>query len=185
MQVFHLSHIDLDGYGCQFVSRCFFSEIKFYNANYGREVGARLHEIITDTKKAIKMIAIGHTFRRDHDTTHTPMFSQVEGLVVDKGVHFGHLKHILEEFLQAGLEASKVYTWSFLLTERSASKITWETLKAQYPLKEGSNKEKLELLVAMINSIDIWKEGEFGFDLGKVCMRMIASTHDCYALLWN
>ncbi|RDU61436.1 phosphoesterase, partial [Helicobacter sp. MIT 14-3879] len=35
MKVFHLSHIDLDGYGCQLVSREFFQDIVFYNANYG------------------------------------------------------------------------------------------------------------------------------------------------------
>ncbi len=70
----------------------------------------------------LKMIAIGHTFRRDHDTTHTPMFSQVEGLVVDKRVHFGHLKHILEEFLQAFFGEIKV-RWRasfFPFTEPSA-----------------------------------------------------------------
>ena len=38
MKVFHLSHTDLDGYGCQFIAKEFFSHITFYNANYGREV---------------------------------------------------------------------------------------------------------------------------------------------------
>ncbi|WP_121020879.1 phenylalanine--tRNA ligase subunit alpha [Helicobacter vulpis] len=49
----------------------------------------------------IKMISVGPTFRRDYDTTHTPMFHQVEGLVVDRArrVHFGHLKQVLEDFL--------------------------------------------------------------------------------------
>ncbi len=51
MQVFHLSHIDLDGYGCQFVSRHFFEQITYYNANYGKEVSARLKEIINALNK--------------------------------------------------------------------------------------------------------------------------------------
>ena len=38
MKVFHLSHTDLDGYGCQFIAKEFFSHIAFYNANYGKEV---------------------------------------------------------------------------------------------------------------------------------------------------
>lgn len=50
----------------------------------------------------IKMICPGATFRRDYDVTHSPMFHQIEGLVVDeKGkVNFAHLKYILEDFLR-------------------------------------------------------------------------------------
>ena len=47
MKVFHLSHIDLDGDGAQFISRYFFDDIEFYNANYGREVMVRLQSIFT------------------------------------------------------------------------------------------------------------------------------------------
>jgi phenylalanyl-tRNA synthetase alpha chain len=50
------------------------------------------------------MIAPGRVYRCDSDVTHTPMFHQVEGLVVDEGMHFGHLKGILEDFLQAFFE---------------------------------------------------------------------------------
>jgi phenylalanyl-tRNA synthetase alpha chain len=55
-----------------------------------------------NTKPPIRMIAPGTVFRRDFDITHTPMFSQIEGLVVDKieKVSFANLKHILTEFLQ-------------------------------------------------------------------------------------
>ncbi|PAF47357.1 phenylalanine--tRNA ligase subunit alpha [Helicobacter sp. 12S02634-8] len=50
----------------------------------------------------IKMICPGPTFRRDYDLTHTPMFHQVEGLVVDKGnqASFANLKFTLEDFLK-------------------------------------------------------------------------------------
>ena len=46
------------------------------------------------------MICPGAVFRRDYDLTHTPMFHQVEGLVVDKSgvVSFANLKYILEDF---------------------------------------------------------------------------------------
>ncbi len=52
-------------------------------------------------KPPIRMIAPGTVFRRDFDITHTPMFNQVEGLVIDSAdkVSFANLKHILEEFL--------------------------------------------------------------------------------------
>ncbi len=54
-----------------------------------------------ETKPPIRMIAPGSVFRRDYDITHTPMFHQVEGLVVDDSgvVSFANLKSILTEFL--------------------------------------------------------------------------------------
>lgn len=48
----------------------------------------------------IRLIAPGRTFRHDYDVTHTPMFHQVEGLLVDEGVSMAHLKGILATFLQ-------------------------------------------------------------------------------------
>lgn len=49
-------------------------------------------------KPPIKIITPGRVYRRDFDITHTPMFSQVEGLVVDEGITFGDLKGTLEYF---------------------------------------------------------------------------------------
>jgi phenylalanyl-tRNA synthetase alpha chain len=55
-----------------------------------------------ESKPPIRMIAPGAVFRRDYDLTHTPMFHQVEGLLVDKEgkVSFANLKYILEDFLK-------------------------------------------------------------------------------------
>lgn len=54
----------------------------------------------------IRIIAPGTTYRSDSDMTHTPMFHQIEGLVIEKGVHMGHLKGLLNDALAAffGLE---------------------------------------------------------------------------------
>ncbi|MEM7171129.1 MAG: phenylalanine--tRNA ligase subunit alpha [Pseudomonadota bacterium] len=49
----------------------------------------------------IRIIVPGRTFRADHDATHSPMFHQVEGLVVDKATHMGHLKGTLTAFCRA------------------------------------------------------------------------------------
>lgn len=48
----------------------------------------------------IRIIAVGRTYRHDYDVTHTPMFHQVEGLLIDKGVSMAHLRGILETFLK-------------------------------------------------------------------------------------
>ena len=52
-------------------------------------------------KPPIRIIVPGRTFRCDHDATHSPMFHQVEGLVIDRTTHMGHLKGCLIEFLRA------------------------------------------------------------------------------------
>jgi len=59
-------------------------------------------------KPPIRVIIPGRTYRSDSDQTHTPMFHQVEGLVIDKGAHLGHLKWILEEFCKALFEVDNV-----------------------------------------------------------------------------
>ena len=56
----------------------------------------------------IRVICPGRTYRNDSDQTHTPMFHQVEGLVIDKTAHLGHLKWILEEFAKAFFEVPNV-----------------------------------------------------------------------------
>ncbi|MDG6094096.1 phenylalanine--tRNA ligase subunit alpha [Acetobacter sp. AN02] len=52
-------------------------------------------------KPPIRIIAPGRTYRADHDATHSPMFHQCEGLVIDRGITLGHLKGCLTEFLRA------------------------------------------------------------------------------------
>ena len=54
----------------------------------------------------LQMVAPGRVYRCDSDQTHTPMFHQLEGLVVDKGIHFGHLKGLIKDFLSAFFECS-------------------------------------------------------------------------------
>ncbi|GAB5377584.1 MAG: phenylalanine--tRNA ligase subunit alpha [Acuticoccus sp.] len=55
-------------------------------------------------KPPIRIIVPGRTYRCDSDQTHTPMFHQVEGLVIDKSAHVGHLKWVLREFCKAFFE---------------------------------------------------------------------------------
>ncbi|VTZ28362.1 phenylalanine tRNA synthetase, alpha subunit [Methylocella tundrae] len=59
-------------------------------------------------KPPIRVICPGRTYRCDSDQTHTPMFHQVEGLVIDRSANLGHLKWILEEFLKAFFEVPEV-----------------------------------------------------------------------------
>ena len=59
-------------------------------------------------KPPIRIIAPGRVYRCDSDQTHTPMFHQIEGLVIDDATHMGHLKWVLEEFCKAFFEVDDV-----------------------------------------------------------------------------
>ncbi|MEZ5656461.1 MAG: phenylalanine--tRNA ligase subunit alpha [Sphingobium sp.] len=63
---------------------------------------------MTSQEPPIRIIAPGRVYRSDSDATHTPMFHQIEGLVIDKGIHLGHLKWTLETFLKAFFERDDI-----------------------------------------------------------------------------
>ena len=56
---------------------------------------------LSQEKAPLRIIAPGKVYRDDYDATHTPMFHQIEGLVIEPGIHMGHLKGCLEAFLKA------------------------------------------------------------------------------------
>jgi phenylalanyl-tRNA synthetase alpha chain len=80
----------------------------------GRKMLLRTHtspvqiRTMIDRPPPIRIIAPGRTYRSDSDATHTPMFHQVEGLVIDRGIHLGHLKWTLETFLKAFFERDDI-----------------------------------------------------------------------------
>ena len=56
---------------------------------------------MTGKKPPFRMICMGRTYRSDYDMTHTPVFHQIEGLVIDRNINMGHLKGCLMDFLGA------------------------------------------------------------------------------------
>ena len=80
----------------------------------GREMLLRTHtspvQIRTMLQQGapLRIIAPGRVYRSDSDATHTPMFHQIEGLVIDEGIHLGHLKWTLETFLKAFFEREDI-----------------------------------------------------------------------------
>ena len=61
-----------------------------------------------DKKPPFRFIAPGRTYRCDNDQTHTPMFHQIEGLMIDDTTHMGHLKWVLQNFLAAFFEVDEL-----------------------------------------------------------------------------
>ena len=89
----------------------------FYLAQSGMDGNARLLRTHTSPvqirtmqseKPPIYIIAPGRVYRSDSDATHTPMFHQIEGLVIDKGITLAHLKWTLETFLKAFFEREDI-----------------------------------------------------------------------------
>ena len=78
----------------------------------------------------IRIIAPGRVYRNDSDQTHTPMFHQVEGLVIDKGVSFANLKAVLHQFVENYFERKAALRFRasyFPFTEPSAEvDVEWE-----------------------------------------------------------
>ncbi|MEW9854673.1 phenylalanine--tRNA ligase subunit alpha [Novosphingobium sp. M1R2S20] len=80
----------------------------------GREMLLRTHtspvqiRAMLERGAPLRVIAPGRVYRSDSDATHTPMFHQIEGLVIDKGIHLGHLKWTLETFLKAYFERDDI-----------------------------------------------------------------------------
>jgi phenylalanyl-tRNA synthetase alpha chain len=78
----------------------------------------------------LRVIAPGRVYRSDSDATHTPMFHQIEGLVIDKGIHLGHLKWTLETFLKAFFERDDIVLRlrpSYFPSPNLRWKSTWAT----------------------------------------------------------
>jgi phenylalanyl-tRNA synthetase alpha chain len=59
-------------------------------------------------KPPFRFVAPGRVYRADYDATHTPMFHQIEGMVIDKNINFAHLKGFLIEFIQCFFEKTDI-----------------------------------------------------------------------------
>jgi phenylalanyl-tRNA synthetase alpha chain len=97
----------------------------------------------------IRVICPGRTYRCDSDQTHTPMFHQVEGLVIDKGSHLGHLKWILSEFCKAFFEVDNVnmrFRPSFFPFTEPSLEVDIQCRRDKGEIRFGEGEDWLEIL---------------------------------------
>jgi phenylalanyl-tRNA synthetase alpha chain len=99
--------------------------------------------IAAGTAPPIRVIVPGRTYRRDNDATHTPMFHQLEGLVIDRNIHMGHLKWTLDQFFARFFELESVVTrfrpHYFPFTEPSAEMdVRCDTSGGEVKIGQGS-----------------------------------------------
>jgi oligoribonuclease NrnB/cAMP/cGMP phosphodiesterase (DHH superfamily) len=171
MNVYHLSHIDLDGYGCQYLTTKCFDNIECYNANYGPEVKARLEEIINSIKRT-KFISSANDFLilvTDLNLT-TKEANWLQKEAIDVNARIQVLDHHI-----SGEKTAKQFLWYKLDTTKSATLLTYEWLKKHYDFDK--NKEYKDIVQA-INAIDIWLSDDELFEFGKVGLGMISGAKE-------
>ncbi|MBN2768524.1 MAG: phosphoesterase [Campylobacterales bacterium] len=166
-KVHHLSHIDLDGYGCQYLTSQNFSDITFYNANYGPEVQARLKEIIT----TIENMQESDVLILITDLNLTPK----EAKWIERKAHNLGAEILLLDHHITGKQCAQEHVWYILDTNFSATKLTYDWLKEKFAFDLENNYEKL---VDSIDAVDMWRSKHTLFEFGKVMMSMIAGAKE-------
>ena len=100
-------------------------------------------------KPPIRIIAPGSTYRCDSDMTHTPMFHQIEGLVIEKNIHMGHLKGLLHDALAAFFGLEKVpmrFRASFFPFTEPSAEVDIGCKRGKDALVIGEGSDWLEIL---------------------------------------
>ncbi len=129
------------------------------------------------TRPPIRIIVPGRTYRCDSDMTHTPMFHQVEGLVVDETTHMGHLKGCLIEFCRAFFGVSDLpvrFRPSFFPFTEPSAEVDIGCSRKGGELKIGAGDDWLEILgcgmvhpkVLAMCDIDPTRYQGFAFGMG-------------------
>ena len=132
----------------------------------------------------IRVIAPGRTYRHDSDQTHTPMFHQVEGLVIDKSSHIGQLRWVLEEFLKAFFEIDNVtlrFRPSFFPFTEPSMEVDVQCDRSGAEVRIGEGSDWLEILGCgmvhpnVLRSCGIDPERYTGFAFGLILLGLVAT----------
>lgn len=173
MKVYHLSHIDLDGYSCQLITKRCFEHIQYYNSNYGKEIDQRIAQMISD---------IAHNGDEKNLILITDLnltLSQAKTLVELAEDGAKEIEILLLDHHKTGQDCAEAYDWYHLDVKRSATKITYD-----YFLKEGFDIASMHKYVDVVNAVDIWLSHSEYFELGKVCMRLVAGSREVNRMLF-
>ncbi len=182
MKLFHISHTDLDGYGCQLITKEYFKEGFFYNANYGIEVKLSIKKVleqILEYKEDEILILISDlnlTFPESKD-----LDRDVNNLIKD-----GYkIKLQLLDHHISGQKSSETFPWYYLDAKRCATKIVYDYMFEEYEGFDCNTSAWLKPLVDTINAVDIWLEHEVkNFEFGKVLMSMITKVREINNILF-
>lgn len=172
MTIYHLSHIDLDGYSCQLVMRHTPHTLHFYNANYGEEVPERLRQIVEALAREDEAMILVT------DLNLTPEESRwLDGEVARFNESGKRITLQLLDHHGSGKESAARFRWYTLDTARSATKITYDYAKEKGWLPDEP--AWLAPYVDVVNAVDLWLQDETdNFEYGKVLMRLVSETRE-------
>jgi uncharacterized protein len=182
MKLFHISHTDLDGYGCQLITKEYFKEGSFYNANYGIEVKLTvkkvLEEILGYKEESILLLIsdLNLTFQESKD-----LDKDISKLIED-----GYkIKLQLLDHHISGKKSADAFYWYYLDEKRCATKIVYDYIFEEYEGFDFTVSSWLEPLVNAINAVDIWLDyDKSNFEFGKVVMSMISKVREVNNILF-
>ncbi len=134
-------------------------------------------------KPPFRIIAPGRVYRRDYDMTHTPMFHQVEGLLIDRRTHMGHLKGCLTDFVRAFFERDDIpvrFRPSYFPFTEPSAEMDIGCRRSKQELVVGEGSDWLEILgCGMVHprvleavglDPDVWQGFAFGMGIDRVAM---------------
>lgn len=182
MKFFHMSHTDMDGYGCQLISKKIFPQGYFLNANYGLEVKLYIKQIlqkISLCQKDEKILFMITDLNLNPDEA-KDLNAKINSL---KEQGFDIELQLLDHH-GTGIKSAKKYDWYYLDTRRSATKITYDYFVKNYNEFESKCEKNFDKLVQAINAADIWLESDELFEYGKVCMSMVTKSNEVNNVLF-
>ena len=178
MKLYHLSHTDLDGYSCQYISSKYFENGVYYNSNYGSEITFMatliLNKIAQNKEDALFLITDLNLNLEQCDFLNTSIHE-----LSNQGIKV-HLQ--LLDHHKSGAESAKNNNWYLLDNSRSATKITFDYFITNYGDKFSDAEKKY---IASVNAADIWLEKDPNFEFGKVCMALISGAKEVNRMMFN
>lgn len=182
MKLFHISHTDLDGYGCQLITKEYFKDGFFYNANYGLEVKLSIKKVLEqllEYKEEEILILISDlnlTFQEAKDLDNDINKLTKDGYKIKLQLLDHHI---------SGKKSAETFPWYYLDDKRCATKIVYDYMFEEYDGFDSDTKDWLNPLVNAINAVDIWLEHEIkNFEFGKVLMSMISKVREINNILF-
>jgi len=176
--IYHLSHIDLDGYGCQYLTTQCFEKIDCYNANYGSEVTARLAEMVKKIEQ--DKFLNGDKIEALILITDLNLTTKEGNWIEKEAVRIGAKIQLLDHHA-TGAKAADRFAWYKLDTSRCATLITYDWLQQHY---DFDKENRLAKIVKAINAIDIWVSDDTYFEYGKVMLGMISGAREINRILF-
>lgn len=171
--IYHLSHTDLDGYGCQLITSHFFDNVSFFNSNYGKEITERFNEIVekmeknADEKNIVLITDLNLTKEQCEYFEKSIQNASVEA------------KIILLDHHKSGQDCFEEFEWYYLDDTRCATKITYDFFASIY-----GEDSKMQHLTNVINAVDIWLSDDVHFELGKVCLGLVAHAKEVNRIMF-